>query len=193
MNASNYVIELLIAGICSFVWMIILLLIFIPEFELYILFDADSKLLISLILLPIIYIIGIIVDRLTDELFEYMFPLRKKYFNNLNDHREALSLVYLHSDTLTKLYEYGRMRIRVCRSWIANGTLILISTEIYIWTSGSVFSISQKPALSLFIFILLSFLITGAFVAWKKLNIKEFKFLLLQNDLLRKSLNIEVR
>ena len=186
MNSTNYVLELMISGICTFLWIGLLALTFWGDNFNYTLLERGG-LIITIFLLPIIYVIGVITDRMSDELFEKLFLLRKKRFNNIDEHRKALSIVYVKSETLTKLFEYGRMRIRICRNWCINGLMILVSALGYIWFT-SVLDQTTKWGVSLFLFIFLTLSVIASFYAWKNMNNKEFKFLELQTKLLEKSI-----
>lgn len=186
MNSTNYVLELMISGISNVLWIVLLAFSFWGE-EIDYSFIEGRELIISIVLLPIVYVIGIITDRLSDELFEKFFPLRKKYFNDINEHRSALAAVYRNSEALTKLFEYGRMRTRICRNWSVNGIFILITVLIFIWSDSlQIESFSTKIQVSIFSLIILGGSVVAAFYAWKKLNLKEFSFLKLQSKLLSK-------
>jgi hypothetical protein len=184
MNATNYVLELMIAGIFTFLWIGLLAFSFWGD-DIPLEFVEGNTLMFTIVLLPILYVIGIITDRLTDELFERLFPLRKKHFTNVEEHRKALSEVYVKSETLTKLYEYGRMRIRICRNWTVNGLLILVSLIAFIWSGSSGFEATVlKLQVTIFAFIILGGSVLASYYAWKRLNLKDFQFLKLQIKLL---------
>ena len=143
-----------------------------------------EKLLISVVITPIIYVFGVISDRMVDSIFDIYTnsKLRNKFFNSEDEYREARSLVYMKSDALTDLFEYGRVRIRICRNWIFNGILILVSALIFINYSDLKIELSYKLSTLVSFFMLLS--VFGACIAWRDLNIKEFKFLKIQSKFL---------
>lgn len=188
MNTSNYVLELLIAGISTFIW-IILLCISCWGNDLAInmsAFQNSDKFLLGLAFAPIIYVVGIINDRLVDSLFDRVSPVRKKYFPEIKQYREARSAVYINSVTLTKLFEYGRMRIRICRNWTANGILILISFLVFIWSDPANYIIQNSEAkieISIAFSAIMLLSIIGAYTSWKDLNVKEFEFLKIQGEI----------
>lgn len=189
MNTSNYVLELLIAGISTFVW-IILLSISCWGNDLSINLDAfqnSDKFLLSLAFAPIIYVVGIINDRLVDKLFDRVSPLRKKK-SDIKRYRKARSAVYINSVTLTKLFEYGRMRIRICRNWTVNGILILISFLVFIWSDVANHIIQNSEAkieISIAFSAIMLLSIIGSYTSWKDLNVKEFTFLEIQAEIFK--------
>lgn len=175
----------MIAGISNVIWIALMAFTFWGE-KIDFSFIEGRELIISIVLLPIVYVIGIITDRLTDEIFERLFPLRKKHFKDMNEHRTALAAVYKSSEALTKLFEYGRMRTRICRNWSVNGIFILISILMFIWSATlNIESQSTKIQVSLFVIFILGGSIVASYFAWKKLNLKEFAFLKLQSKLLQ--------
>ena len=130
---------------------------------------------------PIIYVIGIISDRLVDQLFDRLFKLKPEPFSDKNDYRIVRSKIYINSDTLTNLFEYGRMRIRICRNWTFNGILIWIASLAYLWSQASFISeVSTKIQITIGFSILMILSIITSFFAWKSLNKKEIKFLEIQ-------------
>ena len=192
MNTTNYILELLIAGICTFIWMILgCMALWGSEISLDTshIENAD-KIYLGLALAPIIYVFGVISDRIIDALFDKLFQLRKKYFPDIEEYRQARSTVYIKSETLTKLFEYGRMRIRICRSWTVNGLLILIPAIMYLWSQHPLTDDASTRAEITFVLFLVIFVsIMGSFYAWRKLNIKEFEFLKIQVEVLRNQVN----
>lgn len=66
MNTSNYILELLIAGICTFLWIGLFFLAFWgDEITLnFAVIEKTDKIILSLALAPIIYVIGIIATAL---------------------------------------------------------------------------------------------------------------------------------
>lgn len=65
--------------------------------------------------LSIIYVLGIIFDRSADRLFRvFDRPLRLKCFSESDEYYEARSAL---SGIRHQLQEYGKSRIRICRSW----------------------------------------------------------------------------
>jgi len=191
MNTTNYVLELLIAGISTFIWIILLSLAFWGNdltINISAIQNAD-KFLVGLAFAPIIYVVGIINDRIVDNLFDKLFKIQLKYFADINEYREARSAVYVNSETLTNLFEYGRMRIRICRNWVINGILILISILTFIWSDIAnqiIKNHETKIEISVFLSVIMGLSVYASFASWKNLNRKEFEFLKIQSEIFEK-------
>ena len=187
MNTTNYILELFIAGVSTIIWVILLLFAFWgdPILTYYKLLGETDKLLLAFVAAPIIYVFGVIVDRLVDSFFDIYNnkSLREKYFLSEEEYRTARSKIYLQSDSLTNLFEYGRVRIRICRNWIFNGSLILISGAIFIINLNGIPSLIKIKVAGFFVIFMIGS-IASAFVAWRDLNIKEFNFLKIQSEIL---------
>lgn len=189
MNTTNYILELFIAGVSTVIWLALLSLAMWAESILtfYRFLGETDKLLIAFLTAPIIYVFGVIVDRLVDSLFDIYNnkSLREKYFSSEEEYRIARSKVYLKSESLTNLFEYGRVRIRICRNWIFNGSLILLSGLTFIINLNEVTSTSLIK-IAVFFGVIMLGSIGSAFIAWRDLNIKEFNFLKIQSEILVK-------
>lgn len=188
MNTTNYILELLISGISSFIWLFLFSLSILGTDTLEIVnyLDDKDRIIIAFLVLPIIYTFGVLIDRLVDNIFDKFFnlKLRKKFFENENLYREARSNIYINSVSLTNLFEYGRIRIRISRNWTFNGLLIYTSSIIFLWTSTftSLSFIGKWKYTIVISFILIPSIIL-AYNSWKSLNKKEYSFLKIQNKI----------
>lgn len=185
MRSTAYVIELIIAGAGAVLWLS-LLLISLFGFE-WIPVEYLKEPGVIIVLSPFIYVVGVVVDRLVDNLFDKRF--KENYENPLflkkKEYIMARTRIYLASDSLQGLLEYGKMRIRICRAWAFNSFMILISGNLFLlfphlqqpfWPT----KISIMAAVSIF-FGLSAWL---SFTAWKTLSIKEAEFLRMQSEVL---------
>jgi len=191
MNTTNYILELLISGISSFIWLFLFSLSILgtDTLDLVNYLDDNNRIIIAFLVLPIIYTFGVLIDRLVDNVFDKFFnlKLRKKFFKNENLYREARSNIYINSVSLTNLFEYGRIRIRISRNWTFNGLLIYISSIIFLWTSTfSNLSFIGKWKYTIVISFILIPSIFLAYNSWKSLNKKEYNFLKIQNNIFNK-------
>ncbi|MEN0068580.1 MAG: hypothetical protein AAGA48_41065 [Myxococcota bacterium] len=86
-----------------------------------------------LFLVPLVYLLGLIVDRVSDMSLSWSERLhgRRVYSALIKsgqtwpavfhaDHR----LVRMKSEELTQVLNYARSRIRICRGWVVNGSMI---------------------------------------------------------------------
>lgn len=187
MNTTNYILELLISGITSLTWIILLYLTLLGNEN--VLMELDLKtthtLLILFILAPFSYIFGTISDRVAEIFYDAVLKrdncdIKKKK----KKYREIRTQIYLKSEKLTDLYEYGKLRVRICRSWIFNGTLIFLVVPFYMYSDAS--PVDEK-ALQLYSTIffeaILLLSIIGANAVINELNGKECDFLTVQKDL----------
>ena len=185
MKSSSYIIELLVAGAGAVAW-IILLVLAIFGYD-WVPFNYLKEPGIILALSPFVYVIGVITDRLVDNLFDAFF--KENYDNPLFLDKESYVLartrIFLTSDSLRDLLEYGKARIRICRAWAFNSLLILISGDLFLllphspltqwpdrWAYSAVFSL---------VFAISTFL---SFRAWRSLSVKEAEFLKIQTKVL---------
>jgi len=191
MNTTNYVLELLISGVSTFIWLILLFLIIIGQDIIFVInfLDETDKLIIALATLPVIYTFGVLVDRLVDIIFDKADKKirRKENFETEEQYRKSRSNIYIHSESLINLFEYGRIRIRICRNWVFNGLLIFLTSMIYIWTFPFInleYLLKWKFTLAVSLILLSSVVL--AYFSWKQLNIKQYRFLKIQNEIFEK-------
>ena len=192
MNTTGYFIELLIAGFSNLVWWFLVTLciwdIWIPIELAKFLLSSPSFVIVSF---PIVYIAGIVSDRMADLFFLNYTGIRKienEFFDSHNDYEKCRSVIYLKSQSLRELYEYGRMRIRVCRNWVFNSPLIWIFGTIFV-LRDTYFKLTDKDKFILLLFI--AFLFLGSTImTYKSLKIlirKECGFIKIQAALIEKN------
>lgn len=163
MRDYQYYLELIIAGAGALLWILILSIdVFGAEWfyvELRQILEISDGLLFAIvfILFPFVFVSGIIMDRISDYLFDRFINIKmsKKYFQNKYEYQKAKSLIFYKSSNLKALYEYGRMRSRICRSWTVNSILILISLNYLIWKGGVISTPMLQTKGSVFLTILL--------------------------------------
>jgi len=180
MNTTNYILELLISGITTFTWIALLFLALFGHHlsSLDLQLNTSNALIIIFILAPFCYIFGTISDRVSEMIWD---KISRKKLEDSADHekrQEWRSLIYIHSEQLTNLFEYGKLRVRICRSWVLNGTLIFLTAPIYIYSNSFIFdSHSIRLYFLVFIELIIFLSIIGAATSIKELYRKEIKFL----------------
>ncbi len=203
-TSTNYFIELLITGAGT---AIAILLVSLGFWGIWIPFDVilvDSTLIGILILVfPLLYTIGIVTDRLVDNLYDRWFGdeiiltsfctlrsdpkklTKQEKITALRGYSRARSKIYLASDSLRQVFEYGRMRIRITRSWSYNSVLILLASQVMIWSplvpAGS---LGQRFGIAMFVAVLMLMSAIVAFRAWQVLVRKECGLLNMQSELI---------
>jgi hypothetical protein len=134
MATTNLFVELLVIGVGAACWVgLLILAAFGLEFTQSELFSAYPA-LVSL--LAVVYLLGIISDRVADFVFDKCFssPLRVRFFECKRDYQDARRLVFDSSDRLADMHEYGRTRIRICRGWSLNAVLIAVCLNVFLQT-----------------------------------------------------------
>ncbi len=134
MATTNLFVELLVIGIGAGCWVgLLVLAAFGFEFTQSEPLNA-YPVLVSL--LAIVYLLGIISDRMADVVFDKCFsgPLRSRFFNQKREYQDARRLVFDSSDRLADMHEYGRTRIRICRGWSLNAVLIAVCLNVFLQT-----------------------------------------------------------
>ena len=145
MNTNNYFIEYLVAGTLTIFWGIILFLGFagikwldLISFEKSFIFKGENLFAVIIVLFPLVYVIGIITDRLVDQIFEHFFTQKKmaRYFNNQHEYDKDVTKLFLTSVELSQLYSSTHMRIRIVRTATFSALMTFISLHVFFWNSG---------------------------------------------------------
>lgn len=172
--------EILIIGLHSGIWFLLLLLIIwgnnlLAIYEKYLI--SDSKLIIGLVLVSFFYVIGIVMDRFADALFDrWYLPLKNQVLpdRKISVQQMQFGLVKANPHYESHLY-YARSRMRVARSSVINFSLITMLSIIYLLTrippSREIYSAVAAIA------IVGTLITIATFIAWKKLTITFLNFL----------------
>lgn len=132
MATTNLFVELLVIGVGAACWVgLLLLAAFGLEFTQS---EALNAYPVLLSLLAVVYLLGIISDRVADFVFDKCFSgrLRVRFFERKRDYQDARRLVFDCSDRLADMHEYGRTRIRICRGWSLNAVLIAVCLNVFL-------------------------------------------------------------
>ncbi len=134
MATTNLFVELIVIGVGAACWVLLFMLglIGVESFPL----KAAPAYPVLVFLLPLVYVLGIISDRVADFLFDKFFsgPLRARYFAERRDYQDARRLVISASSRLANMHDYGRTRIRICRGWALNALLIALALQFVMRT-----------------------------------------------------------
>jgi hypothetical protein len=173
MSTTNLFVELIVIGVGALAWIILLVLS---------LFGWDwiptEKVFSTVALVPLlslIYVLGIVSDRIADSLFEYWWNdnLRKGRFPEIVDYHAARRQILTRSERLSELLEYGRSRLRICRGWTLNSVLIAVALNLFIWmrlaTSPLAFSLSLFGTVAVLLFAI------APWYTWRKLTVTEYR------------------
>jgi len=186
MRSTSYFIELMIAGAGATVWVALLLFSFYG-YE-WMPWEYLKEAGVIIVLSPFVYVLGVIFDRFVDNFFDFYFKENYKNpkFLPKEEYYQARTKVYMASDHLRDLMEYGKMRIRICRAWSFNSFLIAFFGSLYVIASpytpfDTLGEQLKAGGLILLIFGLFGFL---SFRAWRILSLKEAGFLRDQSRIL---------
>jgi hypothetical protein len=183
MGTTDLFVELIVIGIGGVIWL--LLLIFSAFGYDWVPLDEAFSLVALLPFLSIIYVMGIIIDRLADTAFDRPWDssLRKKVYAQDAEYASDKYLIYIHSGLLGDLLEYGRSRLRICRGWTLNTLLTLVSLDIFIWTR--VTGTSLRLRLTIFGSLALALFALCNWFSWRQLSLASYYKIKRQSAFLR--------
>jgi len=175
MNTTNLFVELIVIGAGAATW-VGLLLMSLFGYNWLSLTEITSV----IVLIPsisLIYFLGIIVDRLADEIFsKYDKEIRNKYFPDNNIYHEARTYTYTYAtDRIINLFEYGKSKMRITRAWSINNLLLAISTSIFVLTRFPSTSLNTRLLITVFATITFAICFLATLIAWKKLTHNDYK------------------
>lgn len=173
MSTTNLFVELIVIGIGAAIALLLLVLA-IFGFKLFQLKIALWPILV-IPALSLIYIFGIVVDRIADFIFEKFFStsIRQSIYshssrNIYDDRRLALS----KQTPITEQLLYARSRLRISRGWSINSILIAFSFVLLMFHRLG----NYKNFWGILIFGLIFFVSLSIFcgVAWKMLKYSDY-------------------
>ena len=173
MGTTELFVELIVIGIGAVIWIVlgtfsIFGYTWIPNDELF----SVSTLIPFL---SLVYIVGIVTDRIADVLFEAIWvpKLQKKYYSSSALARDDRRLIYSSNEFLANLIEYGRSRLRICRGWAFNGVLIMLSANFFIATQVSGRDFQNK--LFIWVNLLVGFVAYFSWYSWYRLQDTQYR------------------
>ncbi len=137
MATTNLFVELIVIGVGAASWVTLCILALFGVETIPVASAASYPVLV--VLLPFVYLLGIISDRIADFLFDKLFSgsLRLRYFKETRAYQDARRLVLSSSGRLADMHDYGRTRIRICRGWSLNAVLIAAALQFWLRTSAA--------------------------------------------------------
>lgn len=176
MSTTNLFVELVVIGVGAALWVVLLLLALsgLRAAEVLALVQLET----AVPLLALVYVLGIVVDRLADVVFERLWvsQLRQEHFASLGEYYDARRTILTHSERLTELLEYGRSRLRICRGWCLNCVLIVPALNLWLLSGKGARPLGLDPGLGALAGTL-AFLLLGAgtWFAWRNLARMEYR------------------
>jgi hypothetical protein len=173
MSTTELFVELIVVGVGASIWIVLL------AFTLFGWSWSDFNTVFSLpALLPalsITYVLGIVVDRVADSVFETLWgqALFQRFYSNKTDYYNDRRTIYAQANRLVDLLEYGRSRLRICRGWAINTVMIALTLNLFAlirlspWQLKAMVSISGTLALGLLAY--------GTWFSWYKINANDLR------------------
>lgn len=185
MNTTNLFVELVVIGVGT-LFALILTVMSIFGYR-WISWEqiASSTMLIPL--LSITYLLGIVIDRISDQVFRsWNRRLRQNNFTSNDEYHEARTYVYqFASERIISLFLYGRSRLRISRAWSLNCILLAITFPLFVWTRLSQIPYNTRISITIFSIILFVIGAIATCFTWRKLANNDYKRLAETNTILR--------
>jgi hypothetical protein len=171
MAASGRIVELLVIGFSGLAWILLLLL---SVFGYDINIDLTDTVIGVLPALYLIYVVGIVTDRIADVIFEKIWTenFEKDLFKSPSDYQGASAKMMLSSDRLADIIESIRSRIRICRGCAFNSLMTIICFNVFIW--ARIMGTGGALKIALFGNVFLTLLCVGLWFSWKRLILAHY-------------------
>ncbi len=184
MNTTNLFVELVVIGTGVFLWSLLLAgsalgFTWLPL--------ADAVMVAAALpTLAVIYVMGIVWDRVSDALFERLWTddLRASFFLDRTAYYIARRVILTRSEPLSELLEYGRSRLRICRGWSLNALMIAVCLNLYLFRHNDPAAISTTAITGTLACLALS---GGCWFAWYSLARTEYRKIRDQADYLKQT------
>lgn len=176
MTTTHLFVELLVIGFGALAWLAILgAAVFGYDFTP--LLRGNQSWVTLLPLLSLVYVLGILIDRMADWAFDRLgFDARhrKAHFGEDRDaYFAARRTLVVHGPALWEHLEYGRSRLRICRGWALNALMLLVAVDALalVRRAGMLAPWWRLVVCNLFFFALSALCIA----CWWALNQKEYR------------------
>ena len=131
MNTTNLFVELIVVGVGAFAWTLLILSGLAGKDINTVM--AAANITWAIPLLSIVYVLGIVIDRIADGVFDKFWGnrMRAEVFPDKEEYYKARSMIFKSSDAISGLLEYGRSRLRICRGWSVNAVIMIFALQLY--------------------------------------------------------------
>ncbi len=175
MRTTNLFVELLVIGFGAATWVGLLAMALFGVVPFSVAFSAQALLAVT----PLVYLLGILMDRAADRLFEMLWEDRLlaaktggEPFSSVSEYFECRRYILNHSEALAKELEYARSRLRICRGWTLDAALAAVALNVFIWVRLGEAAVAWR--LSLFGTAGCLLLAWGSQRAWRSLASKQY-------------------
>jgi hypothetical protein len=184
MGTTDLFVELVVIGIGALVWIVVSTFsIFGYEWV-----PLEQVFSISSLIpfLSLIYIVGIITDRIADTLFGRIWvpKISKRYYASSEDETEDRRIIYSTNEYLANLIEYGRSRLRICRGWAFNSFLIMIASTCFI--IAQIHDVALTRGLLVWINVVFGFITIFSWYSWYQLTDTQYRRVKGEADFIRR-------
>lgn len=182
MNTTELFVEIIVIGVGVDLWLGLLILTFFGSS--WIPWEQFASIVSLVPFLAVTYVLGITIDRLADQIYSrWDKKLRSYKFISNAEYHQARTATYTHaSDKVINLFEYGRSRLRISRSWSLNFALIAIFTSTFIWFNFPSLAAELKMKIIIISIFIFGNLCVLNVLAWKKLATNDYKRLVEMQD-----------
>lgn len=175
MSTTSLFVELIVIGIGTLL-ALILTIMSIFGYE-WILWEKIASPIMTVPLLSITYLLGIVIDRLADQIYRNRNrKLRQKQFDCNDKYHNARTYVYqFANERIIALFLYGRSRLRISRAWSLNCILLAIINPIDVWLRCDLISDNTKILITIFSTIFFGIGTLATYLTWRKLAQNDYK------------------
>ncbi len=186
MNTTNLFVEILVIG-TGITFGLVFLAMAVFGYDWLVLLSGSSPLVLGSILLPIVYVFGLVGDRVSDTVFDQLFKdsLQARYFGDKKEDFNCRRFLYLHDGRLADLLEYGRSRLRICRGWAVLSVWILLTYDLFLYRQD----VPNEVLPSLVVGGNLFFMILAilCWFSWRKLTLADYRKVQEQSEFLART------
>jgi hypothetical protein len=175
MNTTDLFVELVVIGVGVVIWISVLVLTLFGYH--WVPWKNISAIIVLLPFLALTYMLGIIIDRLADKIFEnWSKKIRKQYFLIDSEYHVARTYTYTYAnEKIIDLFEYSRSRMRISRSWSINNLILLISAPMLIWVRFPNLLPNLRTSILIFSIIMFGLFTFASVFSWASLTKNEYK------------------
>jgi len=156
MSTTTVFVELLIVGLESLVWLVLLVssLFGVDWVPTIIIAFEKADVFATVAVIGLAYVVGIVVDEICEWLIE---PWAKRLRDSVQGDTELevwgmQAYVFSHSEGATSQLGYMRSRLRILRSSIFNTVLVVVLGLVFLWTRSAI-AANLKGGLTWFVSI----------------------------------------
>jgi hypothetical protein len=168
MSTTGLFVELMVIGMGAAGWIGLFVLSFL-SYDATILEKLTKSSVAALPALASVYLLGIVIDRLADGLFNALRveAKRTRYYAAGHQHFHDRNFVLAKGQEFAKQLEYSRSRQRICRGWVVNSVVLALSLNVFLLRHPEVVGTPWKFS-AVGTSILLGLAI-GCWLSWEKL------------------------